>query len=124
MPPGSGLEADFLAMLVAAGMPLPEGQVDLGGEDGWVGRVDFYYRDLKLVIEVDGDAWHTAYLDKISDERRDASLRAAGFEVERINIGASQQSRKWTLSFEGDKVDLSGKNFSGADVVVAGSTGG
>jgi hypothetical protein len=41
IPPASGLEADFLALLVAAGLELPEGQVDLGG-DGWIGRVDFY----------------------------------------------------------------------------------
>ena len=84
IPPASGLEADFLALLVAAGIELPEGQVDLGGDDGWIGRVDFYYRRLRLVIEIDSDIHHTAKLDTESDERRDAALRAAGFEVLRI----------------------------------------
>jgi hypothetical protein len=41
IPPASGLEADFLALLVAAGPELPEGQVNLGAE-GWIGRVDFF----------------------------------------------------------------------------------
>jgi CubicO group peptidase (beta-lactamase class C family) len=46
------------------------------------------------------------------------------FEVERINIGASELSRKWTLSFDGDKVSLRGKNFEGVDVAIDGQSGG
>ncbi len=83
VPTESGLEADFLALLVAAGIELPEGQVDLGGE-GWVGRVDFYYSRIRLVIEIDGHAFHTSLLDTEADARRDEALRAAGFEVMRI----------------------------------------
>lgn len=83
IPPASGLEASFLALLIAAGVELPECQVDLG-DDGWIGRVDFYYRHLRLVIEIDSDIHHTAKLDTESDERRDRALRAAGFEVMRI----------------------------------------
>lgn len=83
IPPASGLETDFLALLVAAGIELPEGQVDVGGND-WIGRVDFYYRRLRLVIEIDSDIHHTAKLDTESDERRDEMMRAAGFEVMRI----------------------------------------
>lgn len=83
IPVASGLEARFLALLVAAGIELPERQVDLGGEY-WVGRVDFYYRRLRLVIEVDGEAFHTSKLDRELDARRDRALRAAGFEVLRI----------------------------------------
>lgn len=83
IPPARGLEADFLALLVVAGLELPKGQVDLGGVD-WIGRVDFYYRHLRLVIEIDSDIHHTAKLDTESDERRDEALRAAGFDVMRI----------------------------------------
>ncbi|WP_441228801.1 serine hydrolase domain-containing protein [Tardiphaga sp. 20_F10_N6_6] len=46
------------------------------------------------------------------------------FEVERINIGASELSRKWTLSFDGDKVSLRGKNYEGVDVAIDGQSGG
>jgi hypothetical protein len=83
IPTESGLEADFLALLVAAGIELPEGQVDLGG-DGWIGRVDFYYRVLRLVIEIDSHTFHSTLLDIQADERRDESMRAAGFRVMRI----------------------------------------
>lgn len=43
------------------------------------------------------------------------------FEVERINVGACAQSRKWTLSFDGDKVDLSGKDLMGKLATAVGS---
>ncbi|HWH35664.1 MAG TPA: DUF559 domain-containing protein [Acidimicrobiales bacterium] len=83
VPTGSGLEADFLALLVAAGIELPEGQVDLGA-DGWIGRVDFYYRHLRLVIEIDSVTFHSTKLDCDADARRDEAMRSAGFAVLRI----------------------------------------
>jgi very-short-patch-repair endonuclease len=82
IPPASGMEARVLALLAAVGIEM-EWQVDRGG-DVWIGRVDFYYRRLRLVIEVDSDLHHDSKLDVESDERRDAALRAAGFEVLRI----------------------------------------
>ncbi len=83
IPPASGLEARFFALMVEAGLPLPERQVDLGGES-WVGRVDYLYRHLGLVVEVDSDVHHTSKLDAEADARRDQRLRAAGFEVLRV----------------------------------------
>ncbi len=85
-PTESGLEADFLALLVEAGLPEPERQVDLGGE-GWIGRVDFYVREARLVVEIDSDWFHTSALDAAADARRDEAFRAAGFEVVRITEG-------------------------------------
>ena len=83
IPPASGLEAQFLALVLAAGLQLPEGQVDVGAET-WVGRVDFYYRRRRLVIEIDSDLHHSSKLDRESDSRRDAALEAAGFVVMRF----------------------------------------
>lgn len=83
IPPASGLEAALYAVLVAAGLALPDRQVDLGAE-GWVGRVDYYYRPWRVVIEVDSDRHHTSKLDREADARRDAALTAAGFRVVRI----------------------------------------
>ncbi len=83
IPPASGLEARFFALMVDAGLALPERQVDVGG-GSWVGRVDYLYRHLGLVIEVDSDLHHTSKLDAEADARRDQSLRAAGFEVLRV----------------------------------------
>ncbi len=83
VPPASGLEARFFALLVEAGVELPDRQVDVGGE-AWVGRVDFLYRRARLVIEIDSDVHHTAKLDVDSDRRRDEALKAGGFRVVRI----------------------------------------
>jgi hypothetical protein len=84
IPPASGLEAEFLAVVVEAGLEIPECQVNLGGSVSWVGRVDFYYPRRRLVVEIDSDRHHTSKLDRESDARRDAALRAAGFRVLRI----------------------------------------
>lgn len=90
VPVESGLEARFLTLVAQAGLEIPERQVDLGG-DCWLGRVDFYYRRLRLIVEVDGDAFHTSKLDRVLDAKRDAALRAAGFEVLRIDEGALRE---------------------------------
>jgi very-short-patch-repair endonuclease len=82
-PVESGLEAAFLELLRGAGVPEPERQVDLGGNE-WIGRVDFYFRVARLVVEIDSERFHTAALDAAADRRRDEFLRAAGFEVLRI----------------------------------------
>ena len=83
IPPASGLEARFFSLLVEAGLVLPDRQVDLGGES-WAGRVDYLYRHLGLVIEVDSELHHTSKLDAEADARRDETLRAAGFDVLRV----------------------------------------
>lgn len=80
----SELEALFLRILRDAGVPEPEREVDLGDVEDWVGRVDFVFRPARLVVEVDGRAYHTALLDRERDERRDNRLMAAGWRVLRF----------------------------------------
>ncbi|MBM3674468.1 MAG: DUF559 domain-containing protein [Actinobacteria bacterium] len=85
--PESELEARFLRLVHEGGLPTPDQQVDLGDDGGWVGRVDFFFRDAGLVVEVDGMAFHDALLDRRADARRDARLRRARFRVERFRWG-------------------------------------
>ena len=80
VPTESELERLVLAVLDAAGLPAPERQVVLGGNERLAGRVDFLYRAARLVIEADGRQ-HGGWLAKVEDERRDAILRAAGYRV-------------------------------------------
>lgn len=84
IPKESSHERRLFALLAAAGDPLPDGQVDLGDERGWICRADAYYRVERLDVEVDGDLGHTAVLDVLADRRRDARLRATGIEVLRF----------------------------------------
>jgi len=81
--PESGLEARFLSIVRAAGLPEPLRQRDLGGQE-WVGRVDFLYPDKRLVVEIDSDLHHSTLLDETADSTRDRALREAGYRVVRI----------------------------------------
>jgi very-short-patch-repair endonuclease len=77
---GSGLEARFLRVLRDVGLPEPRRQVDVGA-DSWIGRVDFLYEDVRLVIEVNGGWAHTSSMDVERDHHRTARLVAAGYTV-------------------------------------------
>jgi very-short-patch-repair endonuclease len=81
--PESGLEARFLSIVRAAGLPEPLRQRDLGGQ-GWVGRVDFVYPDKRLVVEIDSGLHHSTLLDETADAKRDGALREAGYRVVRV----------------------------------------
>ena len=84
VPPESELEAQFLKLVTHYRLPVPERQVDLGDADSWIGRVDFVWRAARLVVEVDGAAFHDGLLDRRADEGRDARLRADGWRVRRF----------------------------------------
>lgn len=94
IPPASGLEASFLALLIAAGVELPECQVDLGAS-GWIGRVDFYYRSLRLVIEIDSDIHHTAATPVLAPP---AVAIATAQGARTVGVGArTVEGPSWTL---------------------------
>ena len=83
VPVESELEARFVELVREAGLPAPVRQVNLGDED-WIGRVDFAYPGVKLVIELDGRRHHSAKLDLEADRTRDARLAHAGWRTARI----------------------------------------
>jgi very-short-patch-repair endonuclease len=80
VPPASGLEGRFAAIVAEAGLGTFRRQVDVG-EDRWVGRVDFLHDSLPLVVEVQSERYHEALLDQAHDAVRRAALEAAGFVV-------------------------------------------
>jgi hypothetical protein len=82
--PASDLEADFIALLRRAGLPLPEREVDLGDTDQWIGRVEFVYRTERVLIEVDSRLHHSALLDFEHDRDRDNKFAADGYRVLRV----------------------------------------
>jgi very-short-patch-repair endonuclease len=84
VPPESELEARLIALARQYGLPEPERQVDLGDDDGWIGRVDFLFRGARIVVEVDGAAFHDGLVDRRHDAERDARLSASGWYVLRF----------------------------------------
>jgi hypothetical protein len=64
------------------GLPAPELQVWVGGEEtGVVGRADFLWRRHQTIGEADGAVKYADPDRAISQLRRDAALRRAGFQV-------------------------------------------
>jgi very-short-patch-repair endonuclease len=79
----SELERMFTRLVRRAGLPEPERQVLVGGNE-LIGRVDFLFRPQRLIVEVDGRLGHTQLSDFESDRRRDQRALVAGFRVVRF----------------------------------------
>jgi hypothetical protein len=80
----SPLESIARVTFRESGLPPPELQVVLGGNE-FAARVDFYWRDFRTVVEVDGAMKYDDRNAAMRQLRRDARLRHAGFEVEHFN---------------------------------------
>jgi very-short-patch-repair endonuclease len=75
----SKAEERFLALARNAQLQDPEVNVTLEGYE-----VDFLWRQDRLVVEIDGRAFHSSDRTFESDRRRDAVLLAAGLRVMRV----------------------------------------
>jgi predicted transcriptional regulator of viral defense system len=79
-----------LAML-AAGLPLPELQVEIWDQHGFVGRADGFYEEAAVAIEFDGrikysDPWNGRSPGEVlwEEKRREDRMRRAGLRVVRL----------------------------------------
>lgn len=84
--PGSEsvLESVCRVMFARGGLPTPRTQVTLGGPEGPIGRVDFYWQQYATVAEADGRGKYARPEDLWQEKLREDRLRAAGLEVVRI----------------------------------------
>ena len=73
-------ETRLRLLMLRAGLPPARAQHRVFGDDGFVGRVDFAYPDLKLAIEYDG-TWHDERGQLSRDRRRLNALFEAGWQV-------------------------------------------
>lgn len=72
-------ERRFVALLRKARLPTPEINVTVEGFE-----VDFLWRSQRLIVEMDGRAYHSTNHRFENDRRRDRTLVAAGYRVMRI----------------------------------------
>lgn len=75
----SEAEERLLNLIRKAQLPSPETNVRIGNYE-----VDFFWRRVRLVVEVDGFAFHSTARTFENDRRRDASLAARGIRVMRV----------------------------------------
>ncbi|PPH77983.1 hypothetical protein C5C90_01870 [Rathayibacter sp. AY1D4] len=72
-------------LLVRAGLPEPELQVELSDADGcFVARVDMLYRIARVVVEYDGDHHRTDRAQYERDIARIEAIEALGYRVVRV----------------------------------------
>jgi very-short-patch-repair endonuclease len=72
-------ERHFVVLVRKAGLPEPEVNVTVEGYE-----VDFLWRRQRLIVEIDGRAYHSTSERFENDRRRDRALVAAGYRVIRI----------------------------------------
>lgn len=75
----SELEAAFVELMLAGGLPLPTQQVPLPGRQTPEQVADFAYGDAMLILEVDGRSWHGRHRDMVRDRQRDTDAARAGW---------------------------------------------
>lgn len=81
---GSVLESVLRVLLAQHGL-VPESQVNLYDAQGrLIGRVDFLFRDQRLVVECDGRRWHDPDDARERDRLRDNELERAAWRLVRL----------------------------------------
>jgi len=108
VPPQSGLEARVERLAREVGVELRR-QVNVGDQE-WIGRADFEIPGSTDVIEVLSERFHSALLDRVSDDTRFRRIEATGRRVLTIwdsDIwGDAEAVRQQILSFSREKPAL------------------
>lgn len=84
------LERRFLALALAAGLPVPITRTKVNGF-----TVDFYWPELKLVVETDGLRYHRTPAAQARDALRDQTHTAAGFTRLRFSHRQVAHEQEW-----------------------------
>ena len=79
--PESRAEGRFKQLVESWGMHRFQRQVDIGGDERWIGRVDFIDPTRQLVVEIDPSLHHSSLTDRRHDTARREALVAAGMVV-------------------------------------------
>ncbi len=75
------LERDFLTISRRIGLLDPQGQVVFRGETKFLARVDFWYKQFDLIVEVSGHRTHSTRQQRHADAARHRAIRATGRDV-------------------------------------------
>jgi hypothetical protein len=89
----SELEEAFLTLCDDHGIPRPDTNVHVEGFE-----VDFVWRDARLIVEVDGYAYHRSPAAFERDRERDAILTTSGWRVLRFTHGQVTGRPAWVAS--------------------------
>jgi hypothetical protein len=101
--PASYLETIAVAAIRKAGLPRPLSQFSILAEDGsFVARPDLVYPEIRLAIELDGDAYHAGKAQRKADLARQNRMVLAGWTFLRFgdqDIRSGEMCRSlWSYS--------------------------
>lgn len=97
--PHSMLERRFLRAWDASGLPRPILQYEFYDARGsLIARVDFYWPHRRLVLEVDGHAFHATRKQRASDSARTLRLAAIGLQVVTLTYEQVVHTPEWAVS--------------------------
>ena len=82
----SELEAGLLALCDDGRLDRPELNVPYTLPDGTEIVIDALWRSARLVVELDGRAYHSSWRAQVRDRRRDAQLTLAGLKPLRLTV--------------------------------------
>ena len=98
---GSVLESVCRVLFRQAGLAAPVTQLRVHS-GGWSGRVGFAWPDLRLIVEVDGFAFHSSRQAFRRDRHRDNALQRAGWRVLRVTFEDVFHSPDYVLALVSD----------------------
>ena len=96
----SPLETKGRLRLLAAGLPLPELQVDLHDERGFVGRLDAWYEDAAVAVEFDGfekyaDPWGDRSPAQVAWQEKRREDRVLSTDVRVVRVASEDFGTPW-----------------------------
>jgi len=89
----SPLETRGRLALLASGLPLPELQVEIHDADGLIGRVDGWYEEAAVALELDGRVKYTDPGVLWKEKRREDRMRAVGIRF--VRAGNEDLGQPW-----------------------------
>jgi very-short-patch-repair endonuclease len=101
MPDSGGetpLERAFLAILRLNRLLRPTTQFRVLGKNGLIGRVDFHYEQLGIVVEVTGRKGHASDWERECDAQRRNELTDQGLRVYEYTRGQVEDRADWVAA--------------------------
>lgn len=92
------LERSFLTIMRRHGLPRPRTQFRVVNERGFVGRVDFIYDDLGIVVEVTGRKGHASDWERRCDAQRRNELTDQNLKVFEYTRGDVDDRPDWVAT--------------------------
>ena len=86
VPTDSALETRLSRLLRRHRLPQPQRQVEVQDAQGFIGRVDFAYPELKIAIEVQSYRWHLSWAARLSDMERLNRLQTRGWIIIQVTF--------------------------------------